>query len=188
METKIALLLRVAKEQLAYTIYIGKYPAEHGYKHLDVTAPRDKFYKNVNVAFFHESLLAVFSLLDGDSRVISFLNWTDFMGAKGEEITAIKNKFTQYGFATLRNQVVAHLDTNNSLNRIPTARQTAMISEEATTKLEEIINELIILFLDYTGQHGNQYAESYFDVSKVVAQLAEIMEVARPTMTQNPVI
>jgi ribosome biogenesis protein Nip4 len=63
-----------------------------------------------------------------------------------------------------------------------------MISEEATTKLEEIINELIILFRDYTGQHGNQYAESYFDVSKVVAQLAEIMEVARPTMTQNPVI
>ncbi len=188
METKIALLLRVAKEQLAYTAYIEKYASEHGFRNLDVIAPRDKFYKNANVAFFHESLLAVFSLLDTDSRVISFLNWPDFISIKGSELDAIKSKFMGYGFGTLRNQVVAHLDISNNLNRIPTVRQTAMISDDATQKLQEIIDELVVLFRDYTSQHATPYAESYFDVSEVEAQLAEIMDTAPPTMTQEHVI
>ncbi len=187
-ETKIAMLLQVAKEQLSYTNYIGKYAIEHGYRNLDTSAPRDKFYKNANIAFFHESLLATFSLLDNDVRVISFFNWPEFMAQKSIEIKAIKKKFANYGFVILRNQVVAHLDNANSLNRMPNVRQTAMMSEEITERLMEIINDLTNLFHEYTDQYSSRYTRDLFDTAAVEAQLADIMEAAQPTMTHNPVI
>jgi len=188
-ENQIAQLLRVAKEQITYCKFISNYPAAKGNKNFGVIEPIDIFYKSTCNAFFNDTLLIISSLLDKkDSRVISFWNWNDFVNKKNKELTAITKTFNSSPLIRVRHELVAHQNYKNRNNRIPNSRRRGIIDQRLIDILEQTLEQMISEFRDYASQFSTPYSSQYFDISEAEKEISSVMDQARPTLTDSPVI
>jgi len=189
IENQIALLLRVAKEELEYCSTIINYPVKAGNKNFDVISPIDKFYKTVCNMAFNDALLIVGSLLNNkDTRVISLWNFQNFVKEKQEELQTITDKFINYGLKTIRDQIIAHQDTGNKNNNIPNSRRRGIINPDLIKYLQEILYKTIEEFRDYAKRFSTPYSDQYFDVSDARNEIELALIQAKPTLTNDIVI
>ena len=188
MESQIAGLLKLAREQLTYSKFIVNYPKSVGMNNFDPSSKRDSFYKNVYNVCFYDSLLITASLLSKDPRIISFWNWKGFISRKQKKLERIKKLFESYHLKGVRDQVVAHADFNNRANRFPYLNKKGIINEVFIKRLKEIQLKLIDEFFDYTKKYSTPYSGDYFSVREVAQTIKDVMIAASPKMTQNDVI
>ena len=188
MESQIAGLLKLSREQLTYSEFIINYPKSVGMNNFDPSSKIDGFYKNICNVCFYDSLLITTSLLSKDTRVISFWNLKDFVSRKQEELGETKKLFESYHLKELRDQVVAHADFNNHANRFPYLNKKGIINEVFINDLKEIQLKLIDEFFNYTKKYSTPYRNDYFSIDEIIQTIKDFMSLARPEMTQNDVI
>jgi len=188
-EYQIALLLRTAKEQLTYCEIITNQPAAAGKRNFDTVSQADNFYKSVCNVFFHDSLLIISSLFDDkDKRVISFKNLLDFYDKKKEKINKLIDDFSNSPLKQMRDQIIAHQDTNNRNNNIPNSRRRGIINPELLKLLQKFLESAINEFRDYASKFKTSYSDQYFDTSEAKQEIELILSQAKPVLTDNFVI
>ncbi len=188
-EYQIAQLLLVAKEQLEYCHTITGYPQKIGKRNFDVIAPKDKFYKSVCNLAFGDSLLIIGSLLDkNNKKAISFWNFDDFPAKKTQELNDLTQKFQDTRLKTIRDQLIAHQDVNNRNNTIPNYRRRGIVDPAIIKSLQEILDEMIKEFYDYTSKFTNPHSPDYFNSSGAKKEVEEVIEEAPPKLTDGFVI
>lgn len=185
---QVAGLLVVASKRISYCETIIKFPAKSGKKNFDNTDPASQFYKNVCNTSFYDAVLIVGSLLDSDTRVVSLLNWAEFMSEKDKEIRAVIQKFKSEGFKEIRDQLIAHVDIDNSNNMFPHLRTQGVVDSNLILKLRLILDSLIVEFLDYTKKNNKPYSPNYFDVDGSVKEVEFVLDGQRPVLTDNYMI
>ena len=186
--TLICQLLIIANKRLNYSIYISDYPKKHGLN-FNPSSGIDNFYKDVCNVFFNDSLLITATLMDADSRCISFYNWKEFISQEDQKlrIEEIKNKFNKFGLKEFRDQIVGHIDKNNPNNRFPIFRIQSIINKKFIKNLEYIQKELIDIFHKYTKLINRPY-QSIYTTAENVNGIDKIMNTVKPQMTTDFVI
>ncbi len=185
---QLADLLVVAKYDLSYCKSITDYPEKNGFKHFDTSTNIDAFYKSICNVCFHDSLLITATLLDKDPRVISFWNRKDFVNTRGEKLTEITELLEKSGLKTIRDQIVGHADTANETNNYPFSRKQGIVNKFLIKKLDELHQELVALFRDVMATNQNPYSEDYFNTSESEREIEEVLDKAKPKMTNSPVV
>lgn len=180
-------LLKVARDRLAYCEYIADYPGLFEIKNFDPGSNIDIFYRNIYNTCFDDSLLIIATLLDDkrDPRLISFWNWSDFISHYDNQVglKEIIDLFQIHGLREIRDQIVGHMDISNKTNNYPYNRRTGMINSELVRRLKQLQEKLIKLLIQYK----NDYA-AYFDTKQAMQEIKEVMDRAKPKMTDNDVI
>ena len=186
--TRIYQLLVIANKQLGYSIYISDYPQKHGLN-FNPSSGIDNFYENVCSVFFYDSLLITATLMDKDSRCISFYNWEEFISQEDQKlrIEEIKNKFNKFGLKEFRDQIVGHIDKNNPNNQCPIFRIQSIVNEKFIKNLECIQKELINIFDKYT-QSTNRSCSKACTTVKNVEAIDKIMNTVKPQMVAGVTI
>ncbi len=185
---QIADLLRVAKDRLAYCAVISNYPQKVGKKNFDTSSKADIFYKNICNTCFNDALLIIGSLLGTDSRVMSLWNWKEFAIKKSKELQDLGVRFVHDGLKEVRDQIIAHQDTDNSNNRFPSSRRQGTINPILIKRAQDLLENMISEFDNYTRSIGNPHSPSYFDDSGAIEEIEFIMTNAQPTLTDSDVI
>ncbi len=188
MKVQIALLIKVAREQLEYSKTIIDHPKKMGRENFDVIYPLDKFYKTICNMSFNDALLITGSLLDKDKRVISLWNCPDFVSMKQKELDKILDDFIKTGLKGIRDQIVAHQDYGNPNNNIPNSRRTGLINIQCVTKLQNILNNIMKEFMDYSAISGNPYSSQYFNIEDARNEINLALDNAQPKLTDSVVI
>ena len=185
---QLADLLLIAKKRLAYCKFISSFPENNGFKHFSPSVNIDAFYKSVYNVCFYEALLITSTLLDKDTRVISFWNRQDLVSAKKEKLNVITEEFKSLGLKTIRDQLVGHMDISNQNNNYPYSRIRGIISKTLVKSLSDVLIKSIEFFREYMKECGNPYSDEYFNTTDSYNEIQEVMEKARPQMTNEPVI
>ena len=147
-EVQIAHLLRVAKEEISFCKYIISYPRSKNKKNYDPSSKVDRFYKNTANAFFGDVLLIITTLLDKDKRVLSMWNLQVLAHLKNSDLQNLADELKDKGFITIRDQMIAHVDSSNKSNTFPDSRRLGLIREDLVLSLELILSEAIELFIE----------------------------------------
>jgi len=186
--TRIHQLLVIANKQLGYSIYISDYPQKHGLN-FNPSIGIDNFYKDVCNVFFYYSLLVTATLIDTDSRCISFYNWKEFISQEDQKlrINKIKNKFNKFGLKEFRDQIVGHIDKNNPNNQCPIFRIQSIVNEKFIKNLEYIQKELINIFDKYT-QSIKRPCSKICTTVKGLEEIGKIMNTIKPQMVAGVTI
>jgi hypothetical protein len=186
-EHEVAQMLLLAKKQFAYAEFIAKYPATAGRRDFDLTSSVDLFYRNVCSLSAQDGLLLLGSLVSKDGRVMSFWNWTDFVNMRKTKLQTLTDKFSSSGLKTVRDQVVAHQDSNNKNNNFVFTRRSGVhltLIEQMQVFLQELIDE----FYAYTNTKMPIFSPNYFDAGDAYAEVGAIFSLAKPTLTDGFII
>lgn len=174
---QISAALRTAIEELTYSAYIVDYPKSMHKKGYDSVCAKDKFYKTICNTCFNDSLLMTTSLIDKDTRGISFWNWTDFISAKSTALQLIYDLhlYKRSPLKVKRDQLAAHLDAGNFFNRFPDARRNRISQPALIKPLQELQNDLVGIFITFTEKVGGPLGANYFDDLFAKQEIALIM-------------
>jgi hypothetical protein len=185
---QIVELLKVAGEELAYCSFILNFPKENNYKNFDVNDRAAIFYKTVGNVCFHDALLIIASLLDRDSRIISFWNWQEFVDKKRPELEDIALRFNNSPLLMIRDQMSAHVDHGNRGNNFPYSKRRGLINFRLVESLGDYLKELHVLFHEYTRDTGQPWASTIFDTAESLEEIDSVMKMARPALTNADII
>jgi hypothetical protein len=180
-------LLVAAKEDLAYCQSILALPRSSA-MNFDPSSNLDQFYMTVCNVCFHDGLLIVSSLLDGrDDRPVSFRNWEGCNDR--ERIEEIGRRFEASALKHVRDKIVAHQDASNSTILVLSGRRRGIVADRYVEMLGGFLKEMIQAFSDFEKTRGKNYhVEVSFDVSGALQEIGEVMVLAKPRLTRNPVI
>jgi hypothetical protein len=176
-------MLLVAKQQLAYADFIAQYPVIARRGDFNQKSPIDLFYGRVCSLSAQDSLLLIDSLVNKDIRVRSFWNWAGFVIARGNELQALTDEFDESGLKNIRDQVIAHQDSNNGNNNFIDNKRPSGFEPELIKKIENFLQKLIDEFYIYTNMKTPVYSPDYFSVNNVRKEIDVVMSIAKPTLT-----
>lgn len=189
LETQIALSLRTAKNQLATSQKIANYPDTQNKKNFDPSKSTDSFYMSACNAFFHDGVLILNNLLDDDDdRVISLWNWQEFVDKKSARLQQITDKYEDGPLIQVRHNVIAHQNQNTKANRQPNSRRQGIVNQSLIGMALDISGEAIDIFREYAKEFSRPYSKQYFDSSKSLIEVEEVLKGSSPNLTENDVI
>lgn len=178
----------IAKKHLAYAEFIAEYPESVGKRDFDLITPVDRFYRNLCSLAYSDAILLISSLVKmGDSRVMSFWNWPEFVAARGKELQCLTNEFERSGQKTVRDQMIAHQDSSNRNNNVPSARRLG-IRTEVIKQAQSFLQKLIDEFFVFTNESSPVYSPDYFNADDAYEEIEKMFSLAPPTLTDNVII
>lgn len=147
----------------------------------NLTSVSDLFYRSINTLAFNHALILIDSLLNKDPRVISFYNWPEFLKAKKTDLDSLSSDYANTGLARIRDQVVAHQDSNNRNNNFLFTRRSG-IHENRISQVDDLLNRLAVLLLDYIEQCGESLSKDFFDVSDAELEISQAINTFKPDL------
>ncbi len=190
---QFAHLLISAKRRITYCKYISEYPIKNGmrdYSNNDYDIA-DSFYKKICNSCFSDALMVISTLLDKNKRhnkSISFFNHKGLFDKKLKELEVINKEFVDFGFKKVRDEVLGHVDLDNTNNRFPYMRDRSIINNKLINKLDKIIDDLTSLFLEFNKENATPWAESSFYQPDAFNEIENIMKSVHPKMTNDIII
>lgn len=187
-ELEVALLLKVAKQQLSYACFLAEYPSKNGKRDFDISSPIDLFYRNVSSLAFGDGLLLTGSLIDKKyEKTMSFWRWPDYVDARRDQLQILTDEFASSGLKDVRDQVIAHQDSTNRNNNFPNTRRFGVRVDVAQITMK-FLQKLVEEFYAYTNTKTPVYSQDYFDASSAITEIQSIIGLARPSLTDNFII
>jgi hypothetical protein len=118
---------------------------------------------------------------------MSFWNWTDYVNVRKIELQALTDKFNTNGLKTVRDQVVAHQDSNNRNNNFIFSRRLG-INLNLIELMRDFLQELISEFYSYSNTKTPIFSPDYFDAGDAYREIEAVFSLAEPTLTNNHII